>query len=269
MSIKRQFSARELPFFYELYKGCDEVQDRYAGDVGDFGKIGMLRQIASTGLRIGINWYRTYKPEEHHRDDGKHIGYLSDKSFQGCDDELLNSLRRIVESNRSVAALEAAELIPNAQYYSAILRPGNDKSFNRDVWFKNSMKALADSDVIFCDPDNGLIVKSVSLSSAKSDKCVTEDELVGYYLAGKSVVFYNHRCREKEHLYLRRFKPLQRRKELVSAKWLGLKFNRGTIRDYIFILQPYHCKKVSGALERMMQSNWKRHFSRLNIDKVE
>jgi len=38
------------------------VQDRYAGDVGDFGKIGMLRQIASTGLRIGINWYRTFKP---------------------------------------------------------------------------------------------------------------------------------------------------------------------------------------------------------------
>ena len=107
------------------------------------------------------------------------------------------------------------------------------------------MKALADSDIIFCDPDNGLIVKSVSLSSAKSDKYVTEDELVGYYLFGKSVVFYNHRCREKEHLYLRRFKPLQRRKELVSAKWLGLKFARGTIRDYIFILQPYHYKQVS------------------------
>lgn len=104
------------------------MQDRYAGDVGDFGKIGMLRQIADTGLRIGINWYRTYKPEEHARDDGKHIGYLNDKLFQGCDDELLNTLRRIVENDRSVAALEAAELIPNAQYYSAILRPGNDKS---------------------------------------------------------------------------------------------------------------------------------------------
>ncbi|MGE5612937.1 MAG: hypothetical protein ACM3XR_00865 [Bacillota bacterium] len=242
------------------------MQDRYAGDVGDFGKIGLLRQIASTGLKVGINWYRTYKPEEHDIGDGKHIGYLNNKSFQACDDELLSILRQIVKSDRSVAALEKAELIPNAQYYSAILRPGSDKSFNRDVWYKNSMKALADSDIIFCDPDNGLIVKSVSLSSAKSDKYITEDELAGYYLSGKSVVFYNHRCREKEHIYLRRFTPLRMRNELASAKWLGLKFVRGTTRDYLFILQPYHFKQVNGVIERMMQSNWNKHFSILNID---
>ena len=41
------------------------MQDRYVGDVGDFGKIGMLRQIANAGLRVGVNWYLTYKPEEH------------------------------------------------------------------------------------------------------------------------------------------------------------------------------------------------------------
>lgn len=96
------------------------------------------------------------------------------------------------------------------------------------------MKVLADSDIIFCDPDNGLIVKSVSLSSVKSDKYVTEDELVGYYLAGKSVVFYNHRCREKEHLYLLRFKPLQRRKDCVS-KMTGVKIQpRYNSRLYLY-----------------------------------
>lgn len=31
------------------------MQDRYAGDVGDFGKMGMLRQIAESGLRIGVS----------------------------------------------------------------------------------------------------------------------------------------------------------------------------------------------------------------------
>lgn len=139
------------------------MQDRYAGDVGDFGKIGMLRQIAWTGSKVGINWYLTYKPEEHVKEDGKHIGYLHNKLFQGCDDELLNALRRVVESGRSVAALENAGLIPGAQYYSAILRPGSDRSFSRDAWVKDSMKALANSDIIFCDPDNGLLVKSVSL----------------------------------------------------------------------------------------------------------
>ncbi len=52
------------------------MQDRYAGDAGDFGKLGMLRQIAGAGLKVGINWYRTYKPQEHVKGDGKHIGYL-------------------------------------------------------------------------------------------------------------------------------------------------------------------------------------------------
>ena len=241
------------------------MQDRYAGDVGDFGKIGMLRQIASTGLKVGINWYLTYKPEEHDNDDGKHIGYLNNKSFQDCDDELLNILRGIVVGNRNISALEEAKLIPNAQYYSTILRPGSDRSFSRDIWHKNSLEALADTDIIFCDPDNGLLVRSVTLSSAKSDKYVTENELIAHYLSGKSVIFYNHRCREKEQVYLQRFVSLQMRNELVSAEWKGLKFTRGTIRDYIFILQPFHFEKVNGAIEKMIQSDWNRHFTILNF----
>lgn len=243
------------------------MQDRYAGDVGDFGKLGMLRQIASSGLGIGINWYRTYKPEEHGNDDGKHIGYLNNKAFQECDEGLLNALREVIEGNRSVATLEKARIIPNAQYYAEILKPGSNRSFFRDTWHKNSMKALADSDIIFCDPDNGLLVKSVTLSSVKSDKYVTEDEIVEHYLSGKSVVYYNHRCREKEHIYLQRFAPLQRRNEIALAKWMGLKFTRGTIRDYIFILQPYHAERVNYAIQSIMQSNWNRHFFLLNLDK--
>lgn len=241
------------------------MQDRYAGDVGDFGKLGMLRQIADTGLKIGINWYHTYKPEENVKDDGKHVGYFNNKLFWNCDRQLLQSLRVVAEGNRSIAALEEENLIPRARYYSAILRPGSDQTFLRDLWFKNSVETLADSDIIFCDPDNGLLVKSVSLASAKSDKYITSIELIGYYSAGKSVVFYNHRCREKEQVYLRRFATLQQSNELLTAKWKGLKYSRGTIRDYLFILQPYHIGKVTNAIENIMQSNWNKHFSELNL----
>ena len=34
------------------------VQDRYAGDIGDYGKIGLLRALQAQGLSVGINWYR-------------------------------------------------------------------------------------------------------------------------------------------------------------------------------------------------------------------
>jgi len=132
-------------------------------------------------------------------------------------------------------------------------------------WQRNSLEKLACSDIIFCDPDNGLLVKSVSLGSNKSDKYVTADELVTYFLTGKSVVFYNHRCREKEHVYLKRFSLLQRNNEISYAEWKGLKFVRGTIRDYLFILQPYHVDKVNSAIESIMQSSWNKHFSLINF----
>jgi len=242
------------------------MQDRYTGDVGDFGKLGMLREIANTGLKVGVNWYLTYKPEEHGKEDGKHTGYLNDQAFKGCDDELLESLRVVVVSGkRSVAALEHANLIPGARFYSEILKPGNDHEFLRAVWHKKAQSALTDADIIFCDPDNGLLVKSVSLGSSKSDKYVTENELTAYYLAGKSVIFYNHRCRQKEPLYLERFTPLRHKDELSGAKWMGLKFVRGTIRDYFFILHPNHIEQVTAAIKKLLQSNWNKHFSILDI----
>lgn len=54
------------------------VQDRYAGDLGDYLKFGLLRSLASTdspaSLRLGVVWYWTL--DEAHNADGKHIGYL-------------------------------------------------------------------------------------------------------------------------------------------------------------------------------------------------
>ncbi len=241
------------------------MQDRYAGDVGDFGKLGMLRKIANSGLKVGVNWYLTYKPEEHSNEDGKHVGYLNDKAFKGCDDGLLESLRLIVAGKRSIEALEQSDLIPQAQYYSEILKAGSISTFSRNNWFEKSLQALADSEIIFCDPDNGLLVKSVSLGSGKSDKYVTASELVAYYQEGKSVVFYNHRCREKETTYLKRFDSLRQGKELHNAKWEGLKYTRGTVRDYLFIIQPKHVKHVEAAIDSLIQSNWSKHFSVLDI----
>lgn len=240
------------------------MQDRYAGDVGDFGKLGLLRKIAGGGFRIGVNWYHTFKPEEHGRGDGKYTGYLYDRSFRGCDDELLGALQRIVKGGRSIAALEGAGLIPNACYYSEKLQPGSDRTFSREAWHRNAQKALAQTDIIFCDPDNGLLVKSVSLTGVKSDKYVITAELLDYYQAGKSVIFYNHRGRERKHRYLQRFTPLKKLEELAAARFSGLTFMRGSLRDYIFLIQPPHFDKIKDAINCLLQTNWSRHFTILN-----
>ena len=50
------------------------MQNRYTGDIGDFGTLGLLRQLSRAGLSIGVNWYLV--PDEAHNGDGRHIGYL-------------------------------------------------------------------------------------------------------------------------------------------------------------------------------------------------
>ena len=59
------------------------MQNRYAGDVGDFGKLGVAPYRGKNGLPCGVlNWYRTFREDEHKiNQDGKHTGYLNDNTY--------------------------------------------------------------------------------------------------------------------------------------------------------------------------------------------
>lgn len=144
-----------------------EMQNRYAGDVGDFGKIGMLRCIEQCGVKVGVNWYLV--EDESHNQDGKHIGYLRDHKFVGLDEELRRALASLImEDSRSVNQLEKLGLLQSNVYYHEILKPviGMFKE-NRYAWHKNGLKSLSGCDLIFLDPDNGLLPRSVNSGSGK------------------------------------------------------------------------------------------------------
>ena len=91
------------------------MQNRYTGDIGDFGKVGLLRRLSSR-LSIGVNWYLI--PDESHNGDGQHIDYLTKSAFQTCDPPLFDALAQIIASNRrEVAALEDPAIL-SAVYHS-------------------------------------------------------------------------------------------------------------------------------------------------------
>ncbi len=240
------------------------MQNRYAGDVGDFGKLGLLRGLTSSQLDIGVNWYLT--PDENHNADGKHIGYITDTRYKGCDDSLRNSLEKIVEGERSVSSLEAMDLVPNAVYYHEVLYSPS-RTFSRRDWHIKALEVLSSAGIVFLDPDNGLMVKSVSTGSAKSNKFVISSELADYFTAGKSVIIYNHRCREQESVYLQRFAWMHENSILKDAVIAGVTFKRGTVRDYIFTLQPSHAARIMGCLDNMLQSPWGNHFAKLDLSR--
>ena len=121
------------------------MQDRYAGDIGDFGKFGLLRAISTAGLSIGVNWYRTIPSSpELARDDGR---YRIPHSLFHCDVELAETLYEISRPDnpeRSIQSLEAAKLIDGAAYFSDPV-PIADRS----AWHREAMTKLSGCDLVF------------------------------------------------------------------------------------------------------------------------
>jgi len=80
------------------------VQNRYAGDVGDYVKLALLRALVP-GFKLGVAWY--LYPDEAHNSDGRHTAYLNDPAkWRELDPELFDGLAHVVRGRRSVAALE-------------------------------------------------------------------------------------------------------------------------------------------------------------------
>ena len=42
-----------------MSKAVSRLKNQYFGDVGDYGKYGLLRHIANNGIKIAVNWYLT------------------------------------------------------------------------------------------------------------------------------------------------------------------------------------------------------------------
>ncbi len=246
------------------------MQNRYVADVGDFGKYALLRIIAKTDLTLGVNWYLT--PDESHNLDGKHTTYLHNDSYRGYDDDLYSILKNIIVSRkRNVHSVQESGILPISTvfYDNTLDLTGESDPMKRRIirrsWHKAALNRLQECEIIFLDPDNGLQVKSVSLTGQKGIKYIGLDELKDYYKHGKSIIFYNHRERKQEEEYLDKFRKLKDDPAFNGSEWAGLKFIRGTTRDYIFILQPKHFATIMMQFDALLKTAWKANFSQLTF----
>lgn len=232
------------------------MQDRYAGDVGDFGKIGLLKCLQAHGFTIGVNWYRVpmldveKKDGTFKQDDGK---YLIPDKIKECDPVLAEKLTRIARGDRSVTAIQNEELIPDAVYYDDYL-----SADGRSEWHKRAVELFADRNLIFMDPDNGLLVKSVGKQSARSVKYAFYEEVKDYIDRGKSVLVYNHRCRKPERKYFEDVEnKLEDQVRVYRHVVQEITFPKGTIRDYFAIPAcKEHYKMFHAAFADMKNSKW-------------
>ena len=237
------------------------MQDRYAGDIGDFGKMALLRTLQKQGLKVGVNWYKvdpldaeknadgTYK-----QNDGKHM--ISEK-LRKCDPVLADVLLRISDpggDRRSIEALEDANLIPYAVYYSEPITVEN-----REYWHRKALEQLNGADIVFLDPDNGLRVDSVGKKSARSVKYAFYEEVRDYVKdRKKSVLVYNHRCRKKEEVYFHEIcYKLSKCSLIPEENILKITFPKCSVRDYFAIpASEEHAVKIRKAFSDMVCGMW-------------
>lgn len=237
------------------------MQNRYTGDIGDFGKLGLLRALQASGLTVGVNWYLV--PDENHNSDGRYVQYLENVDYCQLDEPLWLELSRIVKSGqREVSALENENII-NAVFFSDPLvfagKPKSERAIIRKTWHEKALMTLFGTDVIFVDPDNGIVVPS-ALGTVKENKFVKSDELVDYYKQGSSVIYYQHKARRPDSFYVDQHKRLIEMIGLEKSAGLYLKFTKTSQRYYFFIVQPAHTKIISAAIQKMLSSGWDQCF---------
>ncbi len=235
------------------------MQNRYAGDIGDYGKFGLLRSLGSTGFRIGVNWYLT--PDETHNNDGRCVSYLQDDVLCPGDDELRRKLRPIVAGQRSVAALERAGLL-DAVFYHAPLdsRAAVDRTASRSEWHANALDCLAGANLIFLDPDNGLMVPSAE-GTVKENKYVKLSEIADYCRRNASVIWYQHKARRLDAFYWDQFQEILNLEDFQDMSGVGLKFCTVSQRYYFILMQPEHRGILSAQVSKFLDTPWKNHFS--------
>jgi hypothetical protein len=173
------------------------MQNRFVGDIGDYVKLAILRAL-SPGYHLGIAWWLF--PDEAHIQDGRYIDYLQRADrWRRYDPDLFDSLRQIVASGpRDVSALEAPNILSGAIFanemfpFESVIR---DRRQARQEWLARVKKSLADANLIFVDPDNGLEPGFFSHGSAKSGKSVRLSELREFAAPGRCLIVYHRQMR--------------------------------------------------------------------------
>jgi len=240
------------------------MKNQYVGDIGDYGKYGLLRFLASYGIKIGVNWFLT---ENDGSTDGKFTTYLKNPADRVYDPELFDALQNIADHpDKTVKMIKQAGIIPDAEFFGEMLKSSSLKAdareWNRRLWFNNSTLMLGNAELIFADPDNGISYRKKA-KTKDSEKFILPEDVAEYYNSGRNVVYYCHKGRRKQEAWEQAKAEI--RNHIRDAQILAVTFHRGTQRSYIFVLHPDCYMKYEKIITAFLDSEWGSMFTWENV----
>jgi hypothetical protein len=252
------------------------MQDPYTADVGDFGKLGLLRHLFCNGggWKLGVVWYLC--PPTIGSKDGGHVGYCKNPEYADCDPELSKHLATLIdEERRTVADIERCKLLGiNAVYFSDLLCFDEMPVYSevhraarcehRRQWLARALEKTRSCNAIFLDPDNGIEIKSTARHARKGPKFAFLDEIAAFASEERVVVVYHHLNRHRNHgsheQQMRdRAKQL---KEHVgnNGKVFSLRFRPYSPRAFFILTTAKTESQISSRLVEFMATPWNRYF---------
>ena len=162
------------------------MQDNYIGDIGDYGKYGLLRAVCAEKMVLSVNWYRVEPKKPAKQDD---VNYLFEpQRYREYDPVLFDALHKVVvqKQERRIEEIEQANLF-SATFSSETI------SVDRSMWHKRALRRTEAAKVVFLDPDNGLETIKMHQTNGATKKHVKWEELRDYYTRGQNVILYQHR----------------------------------------------------------------------------
>ncbi len=239
------------------------MRDEFVGDIGDYGKYGLLRAICGfrrhdprDSLSLGVVWY--FNPSDGDP-GGSRLDYLMDaERFRPCDPALFHTLFWIVVSNRrSVARIRDSEIFPGGTvFFEEHVPPDRG---NREGWLDRALAETARPKLVFLDPDNGLANNSRS-DDRPSRKHVYLKEVSRFVSQGNSVVIYHHLGR-KNHLEDINGQAASLRQVGIDKLWV-LRFKRISPRAF-FIIPNGRTELLEKRTRVFLDGPWGQHFERV------
>ena len=195
------------------------MKNQYVGDIGDYGKYGLLRFLSNCGIKIGINWYLT--PNDG-KSDGKLTEYLGDERMREYDLELFDVLKGSAKvEGKSVFDVEQSGILSGMLCYNRLLDLDNisykKRGIKRGFWHRVAMHVLNDCELIFADPDNGLL-ESDNASTKNAEKYILPSEVERMFLDGHNVVYYCHKGRRQYKDWVEYLSTMFQSIEVIARK---------------------------------------------------
>jgi hypothetical protein len=169
------------------------VRHGWVRDIADFAKYGLLKRLAGNDLRLGVFWYLT----THAAANAPLVSYLSRPDrYRACDGALFDTLRRLhIEKGDKLTLedIERGNVLPsNTVFYSRLLsttaieRTGRRSA--RDQWFQEGCAITPDCNLVFLDPDTGLLPTGRKAENAGGEEYALIEEVISLCQRGQSVV---------------------------------------------------------------------------------